>query len=422
MHRGLVVADDLTGANDTGHEFAARGYETRVAVDPEAASAGDVLVVDTDSRYDASDDAAATVRAAIETTSTDVVYKKVDSTLRGNVAAEVGAALDATGATFALVAPAYPANGRITACGFHLVNGILLTDSEPGEDPETGPASPHVPTLFEDAGYPVETLGLETTARGERAVAERLRRLADETRIIVCDATHADHLASVAAGAGRLDEPVVYAGSAGLARHVTLPGAPDVRPTVEASPTPTARGALGIVGSVARPTLDALDAVPEPSLVVLDAEETITAPESAAAHAAERAAGVLADEGRAVVTAAADGGAVERTLAAGERAGLSPREVRERVAGALAEAASGVVEERPPRGFFLTGGDTAVGVLRALDTKAIRLVGEEVEAGIPVGRIEGGAAAGCATVTKAGAFGGRETAINCLDYVRSAHD
>lgn len=67
MPRALVVADDLTGAIDTAHAFAARGYRTRVQVNPgRAPPDSTVLALNTDSRYADPETAAERVRRAIE--------------------------------------------------------------------------------------------------------------------------------------------------------------------------------------------------------------------------------------------------------------------------------------------------------------------------------------------------------------------
>jgi uncharacterized protein YgbK (DUF1537 family) len=124
-----------------------------------------------------------------------------------------------------------------------------------------------------------------------------------------------------------------------------------------------------------------------------------------------------ADES-AVVTAATDRGAVDRALSAGADVGLSPRATRERIAGVLARTASHVVADRRLAGLFLTGGDTAMAVLDALDARSIDLRGEAVEAGIPVGTIDAGVADGTALITKAGAFGEAESIFSCLNHLR----
>src|SRR5215203_6386985 len=113
-----IIADDLTGAADTGVQLARAGYRTAVAFrdtpipPPEDL---DAVVVDTDSR--AMPDGFATKRV-LETVPAvryaRIVYKKLDSTLRGPIAAELAAALGASGRDRAVVAPAFPSAGRTT--------------------------------------------------------------------------------------------------------------------------------------------------------------------------------------------------------------------------------------------------------------------------------------------------------------------
>jgi uncharacterized protein YgbK (DUF1537 family) len=453
MHGGWIVADDLTGACDTGHEFAARGHWTRVIVDgqnyDDSDAAVDALVVNTDSRYERPEMAATAVRTAIESRSGGVMFKKIDSTLRGNLGAEVAAALstlatnraeatdedDTERAPLAVVAPAYPGAGRTTACGHHLVDGALVTDAEAGLERGNGPASSHLPTLFDDFAYPVVGVGIETVAAGASAVAERFRSLPDHPHVATVDATHDRHLEAVATAARHVERPVLYVGSAGLARHVELPrasateratsnrtagdGGADQTAGRDRSDRSDAAGVLGVVGSVAETTLRGLDVLPDRTVVAIDPVTAVGTPGVAAERAAERIRTVIDADGWAVVTAATNRAAVDDALAAGDEAGLSKRATRERIAHVLAETAADVVADRRPRGLFLTGGETAMTVLDALGARAIDLGGEAVETGIPLGTIQAGTADGTALVTRAGGFGDSETIMTCLDRLRT---
>ena len=405
----LVVADDLTGSMDTGHEFAARGHPTTVAVGeggvrPESG----VLVVNTDSRYLPAEEARAAVEAVVRGTPARVLYKKVDSTLRGNLVAEIEAALDASGRDCALVAPAFPAGGRLTACGYHLVDGAFVTDTAAGQDPEKPVTSPHLPTLLADAERPVDHVGVETVARGPGAVVDVVRE-----GILACDSVHDDHLAALARGAARSERDVVYVGSAGLAAAVELPDRAETT-VVEGHEPPADARVLGIAGSASPTTVEQLRAVPGERIVPLDGELAATDPAAAAERAAERALEVLESGGSAVVASVLEADDVDRALRAGREASVDPERVRERVAGSLGLVATGVWKRDPPDGLFVTGGAVAGRVFDALGATGVRLTGEAVEAGVPVGRLIDGVAAGTPVVTKAGAFGGERTIVNCL--------
>lgn len=112
----LILADDLTGALDTGIQFVDEGANTRVVLDPQYPLEAldpqvQVLVIDTESRHIPPAQAADLVRSITEQAvalGVACIYKKTDSGLRGNVGAELGALLDASGSTQLHFIPAYP--------------------------------------------------------------------------------------------------------------------------------------------------------------------------------------------------------------------------------------------------------------------------------------------------------------------------
>ena len=139
----LILADDFTGGLDTGVQFAQRGIPTRVITDPDAdyrAAAGDcrVLVAVTRTRHLPAERAFDAVHRAVSTAAAlgiPHIFKKTDSALRGNVGAELTAALRASGARALPFLPALPASGRTTVGGVHYVDGVPVSESPFGRDP-----------------------------------------------------------------------------------------------------------------------------------------------------------------------------------------------------------------------------------------------------------------------------------------------
>lgn len=404
----LVVADDLTGANDTGHQFAAAGYETRVlhapSNDPPPA---DVLVVNTDSRTASPEAAAEAVRDTVEGIDAQRTYKKVDSTLRGNVGAEVGALL-ADGATdLALVAPAFPANGRITVNGTHLVEGEPIDEAESVQERENPPWTARLADVLSDAGAPVAELTLETVQEGKAAIARRLADLraeGDGAAVVACDATTDEHLGRIAAAALELDAPPVCVGSAGLAKPLA---AANDRSGPE-------RSVLGVVGSTNETTLAQLRAVPDAAVVPLDVERALDDPTAAGNALAAAAVAKLRDDGVAVVTSARTPGDVAAAYDYAERNGVSSQAVSERIESALGAALAAIRNEITPDGVFATGGTVATATFDALGISDLKLTGEEVVDGVPVASAAVDSGAEITVVTKAGGFGERDTIVECL--------
>ncbi|KAB1185336.1 four-carbon acid sugar kinase family protein [Haloferax sp. MBLA0077] len=400
-----------------------RGYDTRVVVSPQKETSmaqGDVMVVNTESRYAAPEEAAERVKTAFEVPGADIAFKKVDSTLRGNVRVEVEAALDAVGADLVLVAPAFPINGRLTACGFHLVNGKLVTDTSAGKDAERPPASDALPAFFAESDYVTEHLGVETVARGSAAVRRALESIqSDDAPVIVtCDALTDDHLAAVAAAGADLPDRCLYVGSGGLARHVHVPGLASGA-GVDVDET---RPVVGVAGSVAPETLVQIDEITQKRRRQLDLEMAVTEPSAAGADLASRGVEAVDDYGGVVLHSAENRGDVDRTLAAGERAGVDGSMVRRRVTDALATAAGELVHDDQPANLFLTGGATAITILNQLDAHALRMAGDAIEPGIPLASVVGGVADGAAVITKAGGFGDEQAIIKSLARIGFADE
>ena len=122
QRRWGMIADDLTGACDAAAAFAAQGFETRVLLEPgsEAVAEAELTVVSTDSRDDVAGDAAEKAAAACRwmgERNISVLFKKIDSVLRGNIEAEVAAVMNACGFGSAVLTPAFPAMGRTVRQG-----------------------------------------------------------------------------------------------------------------------------------------------------------------------------------------------------------------------------------------------------------------------------------------------------------------
>lgn len=152
MVKLLIVADDFTGALDTGVQF--RDGKTRVCVgvqcvnDATMWSSGiEVLVIDTETRHLPPEEAYAivhhVVRCAMEK-GVPYIYKKTDSALRGNIGSELAAVLDASGAQRLHFVPAFPQMGRVTIGGIHYVDGCPVSQSVFGRDPYDPVASSNV--------------------------------------------------------------------------------------------------------------------------------------------------------------------------------------------------------------------------------------------------------------------------------------
>jgi uncharacterized protein YgbK (DUF1537 family) len=391
--RVAIIADDLTGAADTGVQLARAGYRTAVAFrDTPIPSAEDLdaVVLDTDSRAMPGGFAARRVLEAVRSVRhARIVYKKLDSTLRGPVAAELAAALGASGRGRAVVAPAFPAAGRTTVDGVQLVRGVPVQETEARDDPRTPVREGHVPTLLAAAFSSVVSLSVE-----DLADPATVRRALEGARCVVADAARDEDLEALVRA---VPDPsgVLWAGSAGLAVALggVYPGPGAGEPPSPPSPRAPVGRVLVVVGSLS--------------------------------GVARRQLRSLEEHGCPTVPVVGRSGAVGETLAAARRAlsggacaavhSTEDRDASEAVSfvEALAEVVGVLSEEGLFDALVLTGGETAVGVARRLGAVGVRLEGE-VAPGIPVGILMGPTSP-YRVVTKAGAFGEPGTLVEIVE-------
>ncbi len=403
----LIVADDLTGAADCAVAFATRRLSARVVwgdyhdtvLGPPLA-----LAIDSGSRVlDAPAAYAKHVELLRKRCAEGVrVFKKIDSTLRGHPAHEIAASLDVmrerSPDTKLVVAPAFPATGRVTRGGRVYVHGAPLELTEfwpPGADP----AHANVVRLLETLGISAAPVSLD-----------RLRSAGfvwpPDSRAVVCDAeTEADLDIIAAACAG--PQPVLLAGSAGLAhaiaRRISTESHRHVPPL---HVPPTRHGALLVAGSQAQATraaLRELDSLPGVERLTLTAS-CLDRPQNTDEAIDERLELLqkIADGNDLVVDFVfPDSG---RNMTPTEAQQLAAKLAR-RVIPFAAQASA----------LVATGGETATTLFARLGITGIQLV-DEIEHGIALGLTLGSLSV--PVVTKAGGFGDAGCLRRILDRLR----
>jgi len=144
MTRILIIADDLTGALDSGVQFSAKGMSVIVSVELHVGleairkEQAEVFVFDTESRHISRSEAGKRIKEVIKEAKDydfDFIYKKTDSTLRGNVGSELEALIDATDVKALPFVPAWPENKRTVKDGILYVDGVELKDTGFAKDP-----------------------------------------------------------------------------------------------------------------------------------------------------------------------------------------------------------------------------------------------------------------------------------------------
>ena len=373
----VLIADDLSGACDAGVWFARIGLLTRVALGGAPANECDVLVVSTDSRNLTTQAAAEQVRAAagrLPLASSALVFKKIDSTFRGPIAAECDALISVTGAPYGVIVPAVPSQGRTVADGILCVEDIA------------GGWTLDLREALREQGAVAHVVS-PRASRTAHELASAIMRAAAPARYVLCDASSDEDLALAAEALFSLQPQPLWIGASGLAKHA----AGLLRSRAERGMPKHLSQASGpvvlCIGSNHEVTLAQVERVPQ------------------------------AYSGRIITN---DGSAASRIRPAAE--GASPLVVIMDISSvSTAELRASIEQIRScsPAAILVTGGDTAALICRAAEARGIVLE-DEVVSGVPAGRIEGGLLDGVRLATKSGGFGAVDCLVECIRRLSSS--
>ncbi|KWS35243.1 four-carbon acid sugar kinase family protein [Pseudomonas syringae] len=388
----LIIADDLSRAADCAADFASR-VDTHVLLSNGAPDLQGVIAFDTDSRRLAPQQAAEQNRVALQQQSRAgmALYKKIDSTLRGNIASEVDALQGLRG--MALVAPAFPAMQRTTVMGVQLINGVPVDQSDVWRN-EHLQGTGDLLELFAAQGLHTQWLGLDAI-RDPAGLKTALRSALEQgVQVLVCDAElDSDLLRLADASVGWHDE-LFWVGSAGLARH--LPQAFGLAAALPISVRPRSP-VLTVIGSMSRHSQAQADRLAHASQALCLTLQPST----------------LLNEERCIERAALSE-QLQQHLAAGQdvlvRVDQQQRDPAR--AATLSHAlAQWLAPALPHAGSLIaTGGETARAILIAAGIERLMLSGE-----LATGVVLAEAQLGRHTlnvVTKAGAFGDPDTLLD----------
>jgi D-threonate/D-erythronate kinase len=196
----IVIADDITGSNATGVLLRKQGWDVYSIPDShadalQALDKCEAIVWNSASRLLSPAQASERIRLMLSVIAQErfiekgwIIGKRIDSTLRGPVGAEIEAMLSVLQPDIvAVVVPAFPASGRITRGGSLFVNGVPVHQTEAGQDPFTPIHTSNVKELLEQqTSFPIAWI--ETGNYTDQELEQEVSLAAKENRIIICDA------------------------------------------------------------------------------------------------------------------------------------------------------------------------------------------------------------------------------------------
>jgi uncharacterized protein YgbK (DUF1537 family) len=393
----VILADDLTGTCDTAQPFAAvspTGVLTRDLRGLEHSGGWRVLGINGRTRSLEPQAARAATREILRRLGDlgpALLYKKIDSTLRGNVAAELQAVAEAFPDRAVLVAPAFPAMGRTTLEGQVLVRGVPADRTEYAADPRHPVRDASLLRLCGGEGRPgPELVPLAQVREGAAALAAALARARGPARFLCVDAETDADLEAIARATEACGIRYVLVGSAGLAG--ALARARRGQAAADASPAwPAAWRRLAVIGTRNPAAVSQVECVRREGLAALIAVH----PEHCQGPRRGLEVCLLRVRARAALSAGQD--AVVHVAG-----GFAPEVSASRL---LAAVVDGIAPDAV-RGLILSGGGTAEAVLERLGAWGIQALGGAIPPGCSLGLLRGGRYEGIRVLLKAGGFGG----------------
>jgi uncharacterized protein YgbK (DUF1537 family) len=383
----LIIADDLTGSNDAGAQFAKRNIPAIVIVEPdldELPAGYPVVVVNSESRHVAPAEAARRVRHIAELglrSGARHFFKKTDSTLRGNVGAELKALLHATGEKQIPFVPAFPETGRTTRDGIHYVHGIPIAETEFANDPLSPVRQSEVARVLRaNANLRVNNANLDNV------------HLSSDAECVVFDCESRANLQALARAFAKKDQLRVLCGSAAFAEELPnildLPKRPS-RPVELRGPLLCINGSLNPKSleqvAVAKSQFHSIRLTPEQ---LLRGSTNIQYPPGT----------------NVLIHSATSSRDLASFSTAAEEVGMSRSDLHLVAANSHGRIAQHALTGGEFKTLIVFGGDTLMGIARALNWSAFIPRGE-LEPGVTVAMPKGSETC---VISKAGGFGDAE--------------
>ena len=406
----FILADDLTGAADSAVAFAERGISTCVTWNegvPTTSTPPAVIAYNSASRELTAIAAIAVQRAALQKflRPGTRLFKKIDSTLRGQPAAEIRMLCDVLreqrGSAFGIVAPAFPTLGRTTLKSHIYVDGLPLEETEVWAREHTY-STANMLDILTSVGLNAELISLAEVRATQALLVSTLLRIASNRALAVCDAVTEQDLECISAASRALNVECFYVGSGGLARAIA--GTCDAaQREIAAKPMISHAGALIVVGSLAKASRAAARELARASGVkYLPLKAEVVTEE----RRAEERKQFVADAIEAIE--AGQDALVEIVFATRPDPAAIP-ELVQKLSGLIVPCAS------KASAIAATGGETAAALLQSLNTTGIEMIAE-IDPGVCLGVTIG--ARRVPVVTKAGAFGDERSLIRVTERLR----
>ena len=339
----------------------------------------------------------------------EYIYKKMDSVFRGNIGTEIEAVLDAVNPDITLAAPSFPANRRVVKNGY----SYMLND-----EGELGKSIINVTELIQrELNRSIENISLDIVREGtDHLISYIESRLQDGVNVFLADAINDGDLKIIAEVYKKINKKVVFCGSAGLAQQLAI-----INPKMTEIDYVNEDGiTLLVVGTRNKSTLSQTNNIKEAyNLPVFDVNvsEIIDGKQDNLIKSIIDEVNCYITKGNKLIilkTSKDDEIEFEESLKQDSNEVMKSQKIVKTL-GAIVKQLNKLVNLKY---IVSTGGDTSMQICKSLNAQGIELI-DEIEPGIPIGKIVGGDADGTLIVTKSGGFGTDNVFIKIMEYIKN---
>ncbi|GGE53198.1 hypothetical protein GCM10011391_35100 [Pullulanibacillus camelliae] len=420
-----VIADDLTGANATGVRLSKQGFQAATMVyydQPILAASINAICVDTDSRY--ADERVARMRVNrvldhLKDWKADVICKRIDSTVRGNIGVELESVLNRLGErSIAVVVASYPDSGRISSGGYLLVDGVPVQATDVAKDPVRPLTQSYIPSIIQkQSHYAVSHMGLDTVLAGASAIFKALQKhIEKKNRIIVIDAVTNEEIEEIAQAMVSIKDYLMIPADPG-----PLTAAYSKAYTSQRSRNKKIIVTVGSVTSNSQRQMQYLIEKIKAEPIYVNAEKLASASESwdeEIDSTVKRALKEIIRQDIIVITTVPLGDEQLNLEEIVKREGQTQDYLAKRIADGLAKITRLVIQstDQDIGGCFSSGGDVTASLCSVGSAEGIRLR-DEVLPLVAYGQFIGGHLDGIPLVTKGGMAGDKKAIYTSVKYL-----
>lgn len=400
MEKFLMIADDFTGAGDAGVQMSKNGIEARIAFNTDGIDPEQSYVIDSESRNIPAEEAYQKVKKIyqdMEQYHFDHYYKKIDSTIRGNIKAELMAAREVLKPDLTVFNPGNPDSNRTVVDGILMMNGVRICETEIMRDPLCLVQEDNLKTLLETE--------MEESVQYFTLAQIRSRKFSlNGSKLLTFDVLENDDMDAVVRYILGLNKKVLWVGSAGMANALFSALCPKYP-------------VLSFVGSISDTSRNQVRKAKDQGAQIIEMNVAELLKGSSLDKIADEAVEGLAIGNDVIIVSAKEHEDYLDAVDMGKKLGMKRGDVARYTQDKIGELSTLILKRAKVCGIFLTGGDTAISFMEKNHAHGAKLV-EEVLPIIALLETVDGDYPGMSLIVKGGSIGDENALAESIRFLK----